>query len=40
MKQLSAEENFSDVKNLREHTFFPGEYIPFDLALFLPGGMP
>ena len=33
-------ERLSDVKNLDEHTFFPGQYVPYDLAIFYPGGMP
>lgn len=33
-----SEEQFSDVKNLEEHTFFPGEFAPYDLSLFYPGG--
>ncbi len=38
MKQRDLSEDFSDVKNLQEHTFFPGQYVPFDMALFNVGG--
>lgn len=33
-----GDENFSDIKNLNEHTFFPGEYTSCDLGLFYPTG--
>ena len=33
-------ERFSDVKNVDELPWFPGQYAPFDLALFYPGGLP
>ena len=32
-------EQFSDVKNVDDLPLFPGQYMPFDLALFYPGGM-
>lgn len=38
MKIRKVDEDVSDVKNLSEHTFFPGEYMPLDLAVFFPGG--
>lgn len=39
MKRANLDdEYFSDVKNLREHSFLPGQTVPFDLALFYPGG--
>ena len=37
-KRNFDDENFSDVKNLEEHTFFPGQFTSFDLAIFFPGG--
>lgn len=33
-------ERFSDVKNVNEEPLYPGQYVPFDLAVFYPGGMP
>ena len=32
-------ERLSDVKNVDEMPVFPGQYVPFDLAIFYPGGM-
>ena len=33
-------ESLSDVKNVDEMPVFPGQYAPFDLALFYPNGLP
>ena len=33
-------EQMSDVKNLDERVFTPGQYVPLDIALYNPGGMP
>lgn len=32
-------EDVSDVKNLQEHTFLPGQDVSLDLAVFFPCGM-
>ena len=32
-------EGLSDVKNVDEIPFLPGQYTPVDMALFYPGGM-
>ena len=38
-KDLIAE-RFSDVKNVDEVPLYPGQYVPFDLAVYNPGGLP
>ena len=35
-----VEEQFSDVKNVLDHTFYPGQYVSYDIALYNPGGLP
>lgn len=32
-------EQISDVKNVDEPTWLPGQYVPFDMALMYPSGM-
>ena len=32
-------EQLSDVKNVDEPVIYPGQYTPFDMSLFYPGGM-
>lgn len=32
-------EELSDVKNVgADEVYYPGQYVPFDMALFYPGG--
>lgn len=33
-------EQLSDIKNFDEQPFIPGQYVPFDLSLYNPGGLP
>lgn len=33
-------EGFYDVKNVDDIPWLPGQYVPFDMALFYPGGKP